>query len=205
MYIAAGLLFCMLNFVSIKASAKSNISFHHFSYRNSYLFGFPFFTLGVFIREYYKRIIDRINPNKWKIICAILGCVIISLIEVMADKKTTTCPPFIGLSAALILILCLMFKESRLLAKISFLRKGVIDKIYLNIYINHYIFIKIFIALSKKYDYIKSFMKHRYRYALLMMLVSLLLSIITILVSKGVRKLAISAIAKKSKNNRGVN
>jgi len=197
LYIVAVTLLCVFNFASIRLLASRH-EIPYLAYRNSYLMGLPFFATGLFLRQYKDRIFKKFELKKATLIIAILTCIAISAIQVVAYNKPSECPPFIAVAVVLMFLLCLKLKSSRLLEKIPFLQKGVIDKLYLNIYINHVIFVRLFVTLAIEQPFIKDIIKHRLSFWLLVAVSSTLTAIVCVGVSNGTRKL-VSAHCRKKK------
>ena len=100
LYIIAATLFCVFNLVSVKLLANKH-ELPYLTYRNSCLMGLPFFATGLFLRQYRDRIFEKFKLKKTTLIVAIIACIAISAVQVIAYGKPTECPPFIAIAAAL--------------------------------------------------------------------------------------------------------
>lgn len=160
LYICAAALFVLFNFVNFNLVAI-NHGLSYISYRNGMIFGFPFFTLGLFLNQYRKRIATRLNPTTLKLIIAIAVCILLSGVQVKAYGKPTECPPLIGVAAALIFILCNRAPIPTKLSKLPIFQKGLIDKLYLHIYLWHLAVLLVGLALAKNNQTFAEITKHR--------------------------------------------
>lgn len=195
LYIIAATLFCVFNLVSVKLLANKH-ELPYLTYRNSCLMGLPFFATGLFLRQYRDRIFEKFKLKKTTLIVAIIACIAISAVQVIAYGKPTECPPFIAIAAVLLFLLCFKLKPSRILEKIPFLQKGFIDKLYLNIYINHVIFLRLFMSIAPKYPLAKSIVSHRLSFWLVDAALSTATAILFVLISNSIQKLTANRHSK---------
>lgn len=69
-------------------AAPAGIQISYIIYRNALFWGLPMFCLGMFINQYYKRIIKNFNLSSLKIILIIIFGLLFSLIEYIGIGKT---------------------------------------------------------------------------------------------------------------------
>ena len=149
LYIVSACLFVIHVLLSSVATA-AGFAVPHQTYRNAWFYGMPMITMGIFIREYYDKIMSAYRLNEKKLILLILTGIIFSLVQWYGTGKVEL-PLAINVEAVALMLLMItvptVTKKSGLLSAAI----ASFGSLSVYIYISHVFWRDIYLMYLMKY------------------------------------------------------